>query len=309
MSWKHTAKRRCAQLSASAISLTPSILAYGLRHAWREGAPNAQGFSWLRFALVWAAFIFVFFSASGSKLPAYILPMFAPLALVAGWLLLRIEHAVLVRLALAGALATLTLSIAAAAGYDAWAPRAADERQPLATVLAFGPWVKAALAVASAGAIAAWAAFRVADRRPTARFWGVAALAIATLAFVQITVRGTDAFSTNRSAWDILLAAQATDGPLAANAPFYQVQMYDQTVPFYLGRTTTLVDFRDELALGLDAEPAKGIATTDAWIPQWTALARGYAMMPPDRFDALRAAGVPMRVLARDGRRVMVSRQ
>ena len=26
--------------------------------------------------------------------------------------------------------------------------------------------------------------------------------------------------------------------------------MYDQTVPFYLGRTTRLVDFRDELALG-----------------------------------------------------------
>ena len=35
--------------------------------------------------------------------------------------------------------------------------------------------------------------------------------------------------------------------------------MYDQTLPFYLGRTTTLVDYRDELGLGLDAEPEKGI--------------------------------------------------
>ncbi len=31
--------------------------------------------------------------------------------------------------------------------------------------------------------------------------------------------------------------------------------MYDQTIPFYLGRTTTLVGYRDELALGIDAEP------------------------------------------------------
>mgnify|MGYP003693681401 CR=1 FL=1 len=49
--------------------------------------PNALGFSWQRFALSWAAFVFAFFSASGSKLPSYILPMFPPLALVVGWLL------------------------------------------------------------------------------------------------------------------------------------------------------------------------------------------------------------------------------
>jgi hypothetical protein len=43
------------------------VLAYGIQRAWREGVPNALGFSWQRFALVWAAFVFVFFSASGSK--------------------------------------------------------------------------------------------------------------------------------------------------------------------------------------------------------------------------------------------------
>ena len=35
----------------------------------------------INFPLVFAAFVFLFFSASGSKLPSYILPMFPPLAL------------------------------------------------------------------------------------------------------------------------------------------------------------------------------------------------------------------------------------
>ena len=65
----------------------------------------------------WAAFVFVFFSASGSKLPSYILPMFPPLALVVGWLLLRIETRTLVRLSWPLLAAGIVL------GIDASSPR------------------------------------------------------------------------------------------------------------------------------------------------------------------------------------------
>lgn len=85
--------------------------------------------------------------------------------------------------------------------------------------------------------------------------------------------------------------------------------MYDQTAPFYLGRTTRLAAFRDELALGIDAEPSKQLPTVDAWIAEWSALPRGYAMIPPDLYKVLSGQGVPMRELARDSRRVIVSRQ
>ncbi len=285
------------------------VLAVGVRRAWREAVPNGLGFSWGRFALVWAGFIFLFFSASSSKLPAYILPMFAPLALVTGWLLVRLDAGTLARMTQAGAVGWGLLTAAVIAGYDGLVPRFADTPQAIETLLGFGPWLKGGLLVATLGSIVAWRAFRRADRAPTARFWGVTALSVSMLCLVQLAAAGFDAFSTTRSAWDILRAAQAANGPLAANAPFYQVHMYDQTVPFYLGRPTTLVAFRDELSLGLDAEPAKGIATDAAWTPVWNSLAQGYAMMPPDRFDALRSAGIPMRVLARDDRRVLVSRQ
>lgn len=285
-----------------------TVLAFGARRAWREGPGNAPGFSWQRFALVWAAFVFVFFSASGSKLPSYVLPMFPPLALVAGWLLLALDVRTLRRLLLPQVVVGGLLLAAVLVGYDRVAPRFATPFLPAAVLLAFGPWVKAFAAIAVAGGLGALVALRTAAERPTGRFWAVALLALSLLAGTQLAIAGFDAFSTMRSSSAILRTAQ-TPAPFAPDAPVYQVEMYDQTVPFYLARTTRLVAWRDELALGIDAEPAKQLPATDAWITEWRALARGYALMPPETHARLVALGVPMRELARDPRRVVVSRQ
>jgi len=285
-----------------------TVLAYGAHRAWRDAPPNAAGFSWQRFALVWAAFVFVFFSASGSKLASYILPMFGPLALVVGWLLLRLDSRKLFWLTLPIAIAGTVAAAGLFLGFDRYATRFAGAQIPPAVLLAFGAWLKPAFAIAAAGGIGALFAFRAADKAPAARFWGVAALSLSTLAMLQLAVAGFDAFSPVRSSSAILRAAQ-TPTPFANDAPFYLVGMYDQTAPFYLGRTTRLVAFRDELALGIDAEPSKQVPTVDAWVAEWTALSQGYAMLPPDLHTLLSAQGVPMRELARDSRRVIVSRQ
>ena len=86
--------------------------------------------------------------------------------------------------------------------------------------------------------------------------------------------------------------------------------MYDQTIPFYLRRTTTLVAFRDELALGIDAEPHLQIPTARRpGSTRWQAPAESYAVLRAQALPTeLADAGVPMRVLARDSRRVIVSR-
>ncbi|HVN34358.1 MAG TPA: glycosyltransferase family 39 protein [Casimicrobiaceae bacterium] len=285
-----------------------TVLVCGARRTWRESPPNALGFSWQRFALVWAAFVFVFFSASGSKLASYILPMFAPLALVVGSLLIRLEARRLFRLTLPIAIAAAVAAVGLALGFDRYAPRFGGAQIPASVLLEFGAWLKPAFAVAAVGGIGALIAFRAADRAPIARFWGVAALSLSTLAMLQLAVAGFDAFSPVRSTSAILRAAQAS-GPFANDAPFYQVGMYDQTAPFYLGRTTRVVAFRDELALGIDAEPSKQLPTLEAWSGEWSALSRGYAMIPPELHQLLAAQGVPMRELARDSRRVIVSRQ
>ncbi len=285
-----------------------TILAYGAWRAWREGVPNALGFSWQRFALVWAAFIFVFFSASGSKLPSYILPMFAPLALVIGWSLVHLDTRTLFRLLLplvaAGAVVTLGILFA----YDRYAPEFATARMPAEILAGFGAWLKAGAALATAGGIAALFAFRPGVREPTMRHRGVAMLALTSLGALQVAVAGFDAFSPMRSTSAILRSAQAA-APFAAGAPFYQIEMYDQTVPYYLGRTTRLVAFRNELSLGIDAEPEKQIPTTAAWVSEWRDLAQGYAVLAPELHERFAAEGIPMRMLARDPRRVVVSRR
>jgi 4-amino-4-deoxy-L-arabinose transferase-like glycosyltransferase len=285
-----------------------TVMAFGAPRAWRDGMPNALGFSWQRFALVWAAFVFLFFSASGSKLASYILPMFPPLALVVGWLLIRLDDRTLFRLTLPLAVAAAAVSLGMLIAYDRLAARLAGPQMPVEVLQAFGGWMKAATAVGAVGCIAALIAFRRGPRFPAARFWGVAALSLASLGQLQIAVAGFDAFSPMRSTSAILRAAQAS-APFATDAPFYQVAMYDHTVPFYLGRTTRIVALRDELSLGIDAEPAKQVPTTAAWVSEWQALGKGYALIPPELFATLTGEGVPMRELARDPRRIVVSRR
>jgi hypothetical protein len=179
---------------------------------------------------------------------------------------------------------------------------------PVAILIAYGAWVKASAVTATAGGILALVALRRATRKPALRLRGVAILAFASLAAVQLGVAGFDAFSPMRSTSAILRAAQM-EAPFAVGAPFYQVEMHDQTVPFYLGRATRGVAFRQELSLGIDAEPSKQIPTVAAWVGEWRGLAQGYAILGPELQARLAAEGVPMRELARDPRRVVVSRQ
>src|SRR5439155_1144028 len=65
---------------------------------WTGAASDENGFNWQRFALVWSAVIFIFFSASGSKLPSYVLPIFPALALPIGWQLTTLPDTMLARL-------------------------------------------------------------------------------------------------------------------------------------------------------------------------------------------------------------------
>jgi hypothetical protein len=152
-------------------------------------------------------------------------------------------------------------------------------------------------------------------RTSGAKTLGIVALSLGMVAGMQIGFIGYDAFRVTRSAYDLVRAVEdangenASGGPLDPNVPVFQVHSYDQTLPFYLGRPTTLVAYRDEMALGLDAEPALGFPTEASWIPVWDSLPQGYALIRLDDYAALVAQSVPMRVLARDPRRVFVARK
>ena len=44
-------------------------------------------------------------------------------------------------------------------------------------------------------------------------------------------------------------------------------------------------------------------------IDRWRALSQGYALMAPDPYEEFHGAGVPMRIVASDSRRVLVARR
>ena len=291
------------------LGLMPWIVVWAvtLPRSWRDAEAFANGFSWKRFCLVYAAFIFVFFSMSGSKLPSYILPMFPALALVLGYELTRMSARTLMWIASPLAIGGLAVLIAYAVGWNDLVPRLASEQTPVEIFRAFGPWVFATVAAYTAGGIVAFALFR--NGSSAAKTLGIVALSFASLVGLQLGFVGHDAFAVVRSAAPILRDAErANGGPLDPRYPVFQVASYDQTLPFYLGRPTTLVEFRDEMALGLDAEPQKGY-NLPRWFEAWFNAPQAYALMTRATAADLAREKVPFRVLAEDPRRVFVSRR
>jgi 4-amino-4-deoxy-L-arabinose transferase-like glycosyltransferase len=280
------------------------IFAWAAPRAWRAAPDTANHFHWRRFALVWAAVIFLFFSASGSKLPSYILPIFPALALVVGWQLLALPGATLARLTLALVVAGGLLELFVLLAYAPIVAHFANAQQPLEPLLAYGPWVKVGGAVPVLGGALAWWWLRR-GRRTAA----VLAVALSSLLGWQLMLTGFDTLSESRSSALILARVVAGHGPLRGDVPFYSIRTYDQTLPYYLGRTVVLVDYTDELAMGIGSEPQKAIDTVDEWRRRWEAADEAYAIMQPEEFDELKRDGVPMVELGRDPRRVIVARR
>ncbi len=275
-----------------------------LREGWRREDPPGT-LQIPRFLLVWTAFIFLFFSASHSKLPSYILPVFPALALFAVVEMQRMAPATLSRFAWGLAAVGGAVLLVVLIGGERIARAFSKESSPLEIVRNYVPWIQASVFSFTAGAVAAAWLFR----RYATRSGGIVMLAFGSLVAGILAVDGHDELSRLSSSYHIVREIEATPGLRDHRVPFYSIQMYDQTLPFYLKRPVTLVQYINEFALGLDAEPQKGIARVADWKPRWVGLEQGYAMMNPANYERFTQEGLPMRVLARDHRRVIVSRQ
>ena len=280
-----------------------TVLLWSARRMWTDAPTGRNGFSWQRFALVWSGFIFVFFSASGSKLPSYILPMFPALALTLGWQLMLLPQATLARLTLTLVVVTGVIALIVIVAYTSLAARFADARQPLEPLLDYGIWLKSACLIAFGGG--ALGLFHLRSGRRTA---AILSVSLTALVAAILVLTGHDTLAEARSSGPIVSRIVADNGPFRPDVPFYTVRMYDQTLPYYLGRTVTQVEHKDELAMGIASEPDKAVATESEWRRRWSAAEQAYAIMQPDEYKRLLDEGVPMRELGRDTRRVIVSR-
>ncbi|MEO8848400.1 MAG: glycosyltransferase family 39 protein [Casimicrobiaceae bacterium] len=277
--------------------------------SWRDSQADSNGFDWGRFCFVWALFVFAFFSVSGSKLPSYILPEYPAIALLLGRELERMRARTLWALAVPQLVLSAAFLLFVLFGYQMLVAHVASADNPAAMYTEYRGWLlKAGIVFVVGAGVATWLFRRGGERAKTL---GIVAMAVSALVGFQIAFIGHEVFAPIRSTIGLLTTAGNLphDERIDPSAPVFQVGSYDQTFPYYLGRTTTIVDFRDELSLGLDAEPQKAYPNYPRWIHDWDALPQGYALMKHDTYEFLRAQGVPMRMMADDPRRVLVARR
>ena len=242
---------------------------------------------------IWSVFIVLFFSASGSKLPAYVLPAFPALALLLGPHLVAMPER---RLALWIA-PTLLVAVVAAIAASRAAERAREEWARQLYWDAEAWLIGAALLLAAGIAAAALLLWR------RQRWAGLATASLAVVVALGVGLEGFERFAPRQSG---KFTAQRMASVTSPQTRLYSVDIYDQGVAFYLGRTLTLVKYRDEFALGLDAEPQKGLATFDDFMRDWRRPGDAVAIMQPGHFHIFRMQGLPMQLVHEDGRRIVV---
>ncbi len=273
-------------------------LARASRAAWRSPGPVPH-FKPLKFLLLYSLLTVFFFSLSDSKLATYILPIFPPIAALTGVYLARRPG-------------TLARTVWAAAG--------------LATFVAVGLLV--------------YSEHRNGFIPPEAIGWGAAAVGAALVAVVVCAVRARgDAAREAGSAgsvatplavalsfifvWQALLCQYAVIPPSRSayqlvqqikhdvhpGTALYTVQQYRQTIPPYLGRLVTLVDYTGELGPGERRQPGLMTATPAQFVHRWDAGRDAIAFFPHSVWRRYHAQGLPGRVIGQDSFTVAVSRQ
>jgi 4-amino-4-deoxy-L-arabinose transferase-like glycosyltransferase len=263
---------------------------------WRAlRVSRGGGFKPFTFLAVWALVVLGFFSASGSKLVTYILPVLPALAVLAARYVCEAAPGRVARQVFWGALG----------------PTAAFAGMACALVLrpgAFGaamsealPWW--CLAAAALWGLAAFLARRLADPRKFDATMIV--LGLTLLAVHQLVLLGGEAASPYRTTAAL---ARQIKPLLSESTRVYALRMYPQSLPVYLGRTVTLVEFRGELDFGLQREPQKTLPTLDAFRDAWSRETDAVAVMARKTYDLLLAAGTPMTVIAADADRTVVRR-
>lgn len=264
-----------------------------LAQAWyRRTETNFQP---RRFLLLWCVVVFGFFSASSSKLPSYILPLFPAMALLLGDALTRVGRKPLLgHVGIVAAIALICLVLA---------PRVAlraDAETPIEMIGPYADWLTASAALWLLGCLAAIAlAWK---NRSTA---AVLALAASSIVAGMGALLGHENLSRSNSAYHIAMKVKPL---LSVGVPLYSVEMYDQTLNFYIERTVTLVAHQDEMAFGIRQEPGKWIASTEEFKRRWQADVDAFAIMTPDKHEVLHQEGLPMTEVARDTRRVIIRR-
>jgi 4-amino-4-deoxy-L-arabinose transferase-like glycosyltransferase len=283
-------------LLVALLPWTPSIPA-ALARGWR--APASSGFKLDRFLVIWTAVVVLFFSASQSKLPGYVLPALPAILLLFARHYPAVSDGVrrapaLACVASGAALTIFALALPTLSARLSWTEFDADY-----TIWLFA----AALTLSAAGSAALGFLRRTRDGA------SITVLGLGSLLAAQLALSGTHVLDENYSSKRLIETEAGRELRFARDAPFYSVENFDQSVPFYLGRPVTLVGQKDELAPGIASEPGKYVGSVDEFVKRWQGHREAFAIMMLPLYEKLRARGLSGRVVVRDARRIILARR
>jgi len=263
-------------------------------------SPASTDFNAGRFLLIWAVFLFVFFSMSGSKLPSYLLPMFPALALLMGrqvagmsarrlfWLIAPMLPLMLLGLGLAPFTGRLGETPVRVQMYDDYAQ-----------------WLIAAMLIWTLGVTVALVLLSRKNFAQGRKQAAVVVLALCSLIAAQLGLSGYNTIAKERSGYPI---ADAVRPYVKEGMPFYSVLTYEQTLPFYLKRTFTLVQYQDEMGFGIMQEPHLWVPDIPTFAKVWQAQPEALAIMALDAYPLLEQQGLAMKIIYEDTQHIVVSK-
>ena len=263
----------------------------GLRDAWRTRPPTGA-FCPERFLLIWIAVIFLFFSVSGSKLPAYVLPLVPALALVIGLRMSRLSAMeTLRRVVPAVILAGTALFVA-----NELVEKIHESQSVFPLYEDYAGWIETAAVIQLATA----SCFALMRRLTGAR---ILLFALLMLFSVQLVVTGFESLSPLRSAYAM---ARTIHPHLKPGTRVFSVGRYDQSLPPYLGQPVVLVAYTDELGFGLIHEPDRWLPSLAEFEREWKSAPNAIAIMTPEAYQSFISHGLPMRLLSQSGDGIVV---
>lgn len=217
------------------------------------------------FLLLWAGLVFLFFSASSSKLIPYILPVLPPLALIIGSYLADAWE----RGTAPGAAAGFAVALALAAML-ATALIILPRFRPEVDVTRLRPYLASSAVVLFTGALAAWFFWKRNGLRHA-----VTTLSLGTILFLTMS-NAIVPFVDTRTVKALALDLKPL---LLPGDEVVNYRTYYQDMPVYLERRITIVDWTGELIFGTTAEDTSGWMINDAefW-KRWDGPGRVYAV-------------------------------
>ncbi len=272
-----------------------AFLMQAIRHSlpatWRERHEHRDAL----FLILWAGLVFLFFSASDSKLAPYILPVFPPLSLLIGRYLaeawdskefpgLRLGYHILLTAALLLAGAFLV------------APYVA----PAENVQALGVYSYLIAITLAVGAGSAWV---------LARYRGFLLSFIAIIAMSVLFLLEVNAAAPRVETRSIKQLATTLKPLLKPGDEVASYSTYYQDLPVYLERRIIVVDWKGELEFGTQVEDTtQWMMNPDAYWNRWQGPETFYMITGKDTYDALRQnPRLKLFLVAEDRRNIVLS--